>query len=41
MLIIPSFEKSLIVEQFQGNCLKDDIKRFEAIEENDSSQFND
>ena len=41
MLIIPSFKKSLIVEQFQGNYLKDDIKRFKAIEENDSSQFND
>ena len=41
MWIIPSFKKSLIVEQFQGNYLKDDIKRFKAIEENDSSQFND
>ena len=41
MLIIPSFKKSLIVEQFQGNYHKDDIKRFKAIEENDSSQFND
>ena len=24
MLIMPSFKKSLIVEQFQGNCLKSD-----------------
>ena len=38
MLIMPSFQKSLIVEQFQGNYLKQPFMKIQALKLNVNQQ---